>query len=170
MADQMPSEPGTSNEFPTASKEHAPLPSDEVAPGLVPGPEEEIGEINEEHGFRLRRGNESGWFICLPAFDSNFAQGYHDETIKRLGGGKFAALRTEAQLSIGPYTTPTLTIRYRVRNANRLYTVLTAVIPLKYTEEGVCVETGVKGHFHDNERRPSLGRTSNNILTWRRTS
>lgn len=141
MADQMPSEPEAPNEFPIASTEHAPLPSDEVAPGLVPGPEDDIGEISEEHGFRLRRGNESGWFSCLSAFDSNFAQGYHDETIKRLGGGKFAGLRTEAQLSIGQYTTSTITIRYRVRNANRLYTVLTAVVPLDNAEEGVNVET-----------------------------
>lgn len=73
MADPMPPEPGALDEFPTPLEEHAPPPNDDVAAGLVLGPEEDIGETNETYGFRLRRGNGPGWFACLPALDSTFA-------------------------------------------------------------------------------------------------
>ncbi|KAH6977327.1 hypothetical protein BKA56DRAFT_674146 [Ilyonectria sp. MPI-CAGE-AT-0026] len=132
----------TSSETPTLSapvESDEPLSDDTVAPGHTPDTDDSESEADEAHGFRLRKSNDSGWFFCLAAIDNVFAHGYHDETLKRLGGGTYAGLHTMANLCIGKFTPPTLTIRYSVRDANQFHTALTVICPLDALDGDVVV-------------------------------
>ncbi|KAL6411469.1 MFS monocarboxylate transporter [Ilyonectria robusta] len=91
--------------------------------------------------FRETTPVESDWFVCLAAIDDVLAHGYHDETLNSLGSGKHAGLQTMFKLCIGKFTTPTLTIRFTVRNADRRYTVLTLVCPLDALDGDLVVNS-----------------------------
>lgn len=86
-------------------------------------------------------GTNSGEIFCLVAFDGQFVPGHDAETIKRIGRGKFASLRTELRLRIGLNTLSAMVITFTCRNINVLYFLDSIQIPLDKACDSVAIET-----------------------------
>ncbi|KAJ6446502.1 2OG-Fe(II) oxygenase [Purpureocillium lavendulum] len=69
-------------------------------------------------------------FACTVVVNGKLVPGYDSNTVKRMGCGSFAGLRSECCLNLGRFTVPSATIHFKIRHANQIEIFRIWTIPL----------------------------------------
>ncbi|EQL02496.1 hypothetical protein OCS_01791 [Ophiocordyceps sinensis CO18] len=109
---------GTAGTGDNHQEEQAP-PEDKIQPGLLPGPQDDVGEPRAKD-YIMHDTSDSGWFAALVAIDGHLLPRFAPEIVKQIGMGKHAGLRVEVKGAMGEYTEPWIIMRFKTRHRNIL--------------------------------------------------
>ncbi|KAH7162196.1 P-loop containing nucleoside triphosphate hydrolase protein [Dactylonectria estremocensis] len=129
----------TGNTTGPPDKEADPKPL-ETSLRTVPSAGDNGGEYQPQYDFSIHDGPESGWVSGLVSLNSEILPGYHSETIKRVGGGSFAALRSSFSIRVGRYGESSLIISLFISQRNSRHDIAMITIPLNKLRAPVIAE------------------------------